>query len=386
MPKYRVELSDGRIFEVESDAPPSEQDVLGALGGEPSAEPQAPPQAASERTWTDTAVDSLPFVGGAVGGLLGNIPGAALGGAGGEAYRQLINRARGKGGPATPTDAASQIGTEGAIQGATEGAGQAVGFGLRTIGKGLYRAGALPILSMLGKYGNVADKGLEAGIPVTKGGLAQAGEHVAAAKGAKDAAVKAADARGSIRTSTILDNTMQKMGGDADHLRRAGLPDPMPGLSARSDRILKANGPGMAPSTAEGIKHTLDDQLGGAYIKLGKKEPLSAGEKMNMELSQQIGKSQEAVVPGYRDMNKRTMDAVGVQKMIDRRLKGNQGLENALTMAAGPAAIPARLLMLPGVASTAGIAAHRAGQYPQVPSNLLRSALMALMGGGAEDP
>jgi hypothetical protein len=34
MPKYRVELTDGRKFEIEADAPPSEQDVLAALGGQ----------------------------------------------------------------------------------------------------------------------------------------------------------------------------------------------------------------------------------------------------------------------------------------------------------------------------------------------------------------
>jgi hypothetical protein len=43
MPIYEVELSDGRTFEVESDAPPSEQDVMAALG--PSTEAPAPAQA-----------------------------------------------------------------------------------------------------------------------------------------------------------------------------------------------------------------------------------------------------------------------------------------------------------------------------------------------------
>lgn len=44
MPKYRIELSDGRKFEVEADSPPSEQDVLTALGGQSAA---APPQPAT---------------------------------------------------------------------------------------------------------------------------------------------------------------------------------------------------------------------------------------------------------------------------------------------------------------------------------------------------
>jgi hypothetical protein len=40
MPIFEVELSDGRVFEVESDAPPSQQDVMAALG------PAAPPESA----------------------------------------------------------------------------------------------------------------------------------------------------------------------------------------------------------------------------------------------------------------------------------------------------------------------------------------------------
>lgn len=57
MPKYRVELTDGRKFEVEADAPPSEQDVLAALGAPKTPEPTAAtPQA-------PTAIEMLGMMG-----------------------------------------------------------------------------------------------------------------------------------------------------------------------------------------------------------------------------------------------------------------------------------------------------------------------------------
>lgn len=265
--------------------------------------------------------------------------------------------------------------------------GQAASWGLRTVGKGLYRAAALPLLGMVNKYGDPVQKGLEAGVAVTKRGFAKAGEQVTAAQAAKQAAVSAADAKGSILTKTVVDNATGKLGVEADNLRRVGLPDPSAGMAARGGRILTANGPGMAPSAAEGMKHTLDDQLGGAYKKLRMKEPVSASERMNMALSQELGASQEALIPGYREMNRGVMDAVGVQKMVGRRLAGaNQQLENIVTAAIGPAALPARMLLLPGVASNLGIGAYRAGQHPQVPANLLRAALLQMMGGADQEP
>jgi hypothetical protein len=97
---------------------------------------------------------------------------------------------------------------------------------------------------------------------------------------------------------------------------------------------------------------------------------------MNMAVSQAAGDAQSGAIPGYRAMNKEIMDYEGLRKMIWRRLQGNQGLENALTMAAGPAAIPARIGLLPGVASTAGIVAHKAAPSMEAAT---RAAILALL-------
>jgi hypothetical protein len=61
MPTYEVELSDGRVFQVESDAPPSEQDVLGALGTAPEAPApaQAPDQEAKGSGGASATIGAL---------------------------------------------------------------------------------------------------------------------------------------------------------------------------------------------------------------------------------------------------------------------------------------------------------------------------------------
>src|SRR5712692_9663896 len=47
------------------------------------------------RSWVDTAAEWMPAAGGAIGAVAGNLPGAMLGAAAGEAYKQLVQRARG---------------------------------------------------------------------------------------------------------------------------------------------------------------------------------------------------------------------------------------------------------------------------------------------------
>lgn len=141
------------------------------------------------RTWTDTAVDTLPMLGGAAGGLIGGaggtvagmgvggvpgaIGGAAVGGAGGEAAKQLINRVRGVNVPTTPTEAAGDIATSGAVQGALEGAGQAIPPLLKAGGTAAYRGYLKPSLSRvnLPKAAEVVQTAIQEGIAMTKGGL-----------------------------------------------------------------------------------------------------------------------------------------------------------------------------------------------------------------------
>ena len=387
----RVHLPDGRIVNFPYDMTPEQiqAEVVKLIG---SSNTQQPPQ---ERSWTDTAVDALPTIGGAIGGLagiaggpLGSIGGAALGGAGGEGFRQTINALRGQGVLRTPTQAAQGIVGQAATQGAADVGGQAIGGVLRTVGRGLYRAGALPINQVFQKYGDVIKTGIQNRVPVSKGGYEKAGRLVSARTGEKAARITDADTRVSFNTAGVVDDAMREMQPYAERLRKAGLGDPLkgshtePGFASRAQAIVKENAPGLKPSGLEEIKGTIDDTLGPAYQKLRKREMLTPTEKGSMELSQAMSRAQESVVPNYRQMNRGIMDAVGLQKVIGRRTVGsggNQGLENALTMAAGPSAIPARLMLIPGVASRAGIASHVVGERPAIFSNVIRAALLGLM-------
>lgn len=259
----------------------------------------------------------------------------------------------------------------------SEFGGRLVGGALRTVGRGLYRAGALPLQQMFGKYGDLIVKGLEEGVPVTQGGFKKAGALKTTAQASKQAAIDAADQIAGFRTQGVMDDALSRVEGNAERLRKAGMGDPSKVYQARAGRIVSENGPGMKPSELEALKGTVDDTLGGAYKKLRMKEALSPNEQMSMAISHATGDAQTSVVPGYKGLNKDIMDAEGLRRMIGRRLQGNQGLENALTMAVGPAAIPARIAMLPGVASTAGIAAYKSAP---VMSGATRAALLALMG------
>src|SRR5436190_17955164 len=106
-------------------------------------------------SWADWAINKLPVAGGIVGGLVGStlgppgaITGALFGAGGAEAYKQLINRARGASAPATPTDAAHQIATQGVWQGAVpEVAGAVVGPVMKAAGTKLMQSAVKPTLA-----------------------------------------------------------------------------------------------------------------------------------------------------------------------------------------------------------------------------------------------
>ena len=337
---------------------------------------------------------NLPSVGGMVGGLMGGIPGAAAGGALGAGLHRADEVLLGGKPLPEPMDAAGEVLGQGALQGALEGGGQLIGGALRMLGRGAYRAGLLPLTQVTGKYGDVVKTGIENGIPASQGGLVKATNLRNVRKGAKDAAVAAAEAGGATTSTRTLLKDARSSGID-DYIagqRRVGKADPTSGVASRFRSIKNEAGPSMKPTDVEKFKQTLDDSTGGAWKKVRMKEPLSGTEAEDIALSRAARAAQEANVPNYDALNKATFDAEGLRRAIARRMQGgapNQGLENAVfgaAMAAGgglPAAA-GRAVMLPQVATQGGIALHSAGQAPEAYSNALRAALAALFGGQQE--
>jgi hypothetical protein len=251
----------------------------------------------------------------------------------------------------------------------------------------MYRAGLLPINQVLGKYGDVVKTGVENAVPVTKGGLAKATKIKGAKMAEKGAKLADADQRVAFSTKGVTDEAMINLGGAADKSRKAGRGNPLAAQQAIADDILKQNGPGLSPSELEGIKHTWDDNLGGAFQKVRKREPLTPDEQFGTELVGTARRHQEAAVPGYTGLNKDIMDASGLEKAIARRTggsAGNQGLENALTMLGGVAALPARIAMLPSVMSGLGIGAYKTGKAAGPQMGLALRALLQALGADQE--
>ena len=139
---------------------------------------------------------------------------AGLGGAGGAGAGMVYGAASGNSREAIPSTAAgvvSGMAKQGAIQGATEGAGAVAQAGLRLAGRGLYRTATRFPAKLTEKYGDLVGKGLEEGIPV--GGSRIAQERMAASKGATDALVRDATAAGR---SVPVSNVTSKYGDLVD--------------------------------------------------------------------------------------------------------------------------------------------------------------------------
>ena len=189
MPDRLVKGPDGITHRFPADA--TDAEISTVL----SAPPPTARGAARERSWVDTAVDALPTAGGIAGGIVGGIGGtgagrggggvpgagggATLGGGAGEALRQLVNRARGETAPGTPLEAAGAIGSQGAIQGASEALGTGVTKAAASGAQAVYRGFLKPSISarMAPKANQIVQTALDEALPITRGG-AETGQRV----------------------------------------------------------------------------------------------------------------------------------------------------------------------------------------------------------------
>jgi hypothetical protein len=138
-----------------------------------------------------TAREALPSVLGALGGFLAGPPGAAIGGAVGEAERQMQRRSAGESAPATPIEAAQDIGGSGAVQGVVDYAGGKVVKGAQVVGKAMMENAVRPTMALLREFPDVVGTIIKERLPVGSGPLT--------AKGSEIAAEKLADASQGVR-------------------------------------------------------------------------------------------------------------------------------------------------------------------------------------------
>lgn len=356
--------------------------------------PAAEPEAAAGPSFADVAIpfplnlarsnvrqslgEQAPAIAGTLASLatggLGAIPAmAATGGASG-GVKLIQDLLAGKG--------AGEAGQAALASAASEGVGRGAGKALSLAGRGLYRAGALPLNQIFGKYGDVVKKGLDKGVLASEGGLKKATDLRNAASAQKAAGLAAADQGVTLAPQQIADDMVGRVQETARLARDAGEPDPSKFFAARAERFAQQHPGGLSPSRADQIKQSIDNKTGLAWRKRRDREPLTPIEEIRLAQTESLGGALEGTVPGYRGMNREIMDTEGLRRMIHRRVKGsggNQGLENALTMMAGVKALPARLLMLPPVATGAGIAADRLGKASPIYTQMLRAALLAAL-------
>lgn len=424
MPKRRY-TPDGQVYDFPDDA--TEEEIDSFLKGESSVQ-------TSGRSVTDVAVDALPYIGGTVGGILGGLtglpalgigagPGAVIGagtlGAGGEAAKQLINRARGKPVPGTPGEAAVPIAGQAVLQGGAELAGMGVQAGLRAGGREVYRGILKPSLTKAGiaKGDRIVQTGLKERLPITDAGQLRAERLATELRQEVERAVEHASARGETislpalgrRLRAWVINTYDKPGLPREQLAAAMrvVDDVLEHPSARV-------GLGEIPLTdAQGIKTDLGKTISDAEFGVAGTSAQKATQKvLRSSLREGIerGVTASGVTvrggQGIGPLNAREGRLIEAGKAIARAVarESNQNpLKNvntwlALTAGGGAlagsgspyhaaaAALATKLALNPAVASRAAIVAHRLGQTSgATPATVARAAILAVTSGEADD-
>lgn len=370
--------------------------------GEPVPEgPTAPP-----RTWTDTAVDALPAVGGAVGGTVGGIggtvagfgvggvpgavAGATLGGATGEAARQLVNRVRGQAAPPTMGAAATDIGEQGALQGALEGAGQAVMPVVGKVAESVYRGYLKPSLSRvnLPKATQIVKDAIAEALPVTKGGLQRADELIGELNGKVESLLSQATGR-TVDLSAMANDvrawatrTFDRPGRDPRDLKAAldvadridqhpsvnpsNLGNQMAGNTTAAQVSMPAANQvkrdlqrsaadkfGVPTGSAETAteKYASSTMRKGIEAQVPEVGPLNARQSRLLDVAKSIARATG------REENKSPL--IGVNTMISGAIGGEELARTHDPAAAAAKALAVRLALTPAVATRAAIVAAR---------------------------
>lgn len=297
--------------------------------------PVAEQAAATPRTWTDTAVDALPAIGGAIGGIggtlsglptlgVGSVPGAIIGasvlGGGGEALKQSINRWRGKPAPQTSGDAATQIGEQGAIQGALEAGGQAAMPILEKAGTAVYRGYLKPSLSKvnLPKAAEIVKTAIAENLPMTHSGLTRANDLIGQLKGKVDDILSNATGR-----TVDLGEVANEVRAWAKRMydRPGRDPKDYDAVLKVADRIDPAKVPSMAGASAEvalpvanQVKRDLQASAADKFGVPGVSAEV-AGEKAASGLMRQAIEKQ---APGVGPVNMRESKLIDVARSLAR--------------------------------------------------------------------
>ena len=418
MPTFTFTAPDGRKLKVTGDTPPSEAEV-DAMFAQAKGESSKP-----ARTWTDTAVDALPMAGGMLGSALGGIGGTAfgfgfggvpgavggatLGGSAGEAFKQLVNRARGADAPTTPAQAAGDIATAGAIQGGSELVGQGVVKAAPVAARAVYRGFLKPSLAKnsIAKADDIVETALKEGLPLTKAGKETAAAIQTDIRNEVNGLLKSADQQGETVDLHFVAQQVRRFA--QRKYFKPGVPSADYDAAMRvADSLdlhpsLKTGVTDVTLSKANTIKQAIDESIGDANFGIERGATKTAQKVARMGLRKDIETA--ATAAGQFDvgpLNAREGRLLDAAKAIARGV-GREANKNQLTgwtpliaggvvgmsdfarnrdpYSAAVKAIATRVALDPAVASRAAIVAYRLGNNSGAgPANVARLAVQAVL-------
>lgn len=364
--------------------------TLTVVKSEPVAAVTPPPD------WIDKLTEWLPAAGGTVGGIvgtvggpIGTIGGAALGGMAGEAYKELINRARGRSAPATRMDAAKDVATQGAVQGGAEAIGAGIGAAAKPIGARLMQSAVKPGLKVLLKGVDkdiqpVVQTLLDEGVNVTPGGLEKLKTLIRSTNAdIKSAIAPHADVEiPALRVASRLSPLAQ------DAVNQVNAPADIEAISQAGENFL-AN-PNVSPqgtltlAQAQAMKQGTYKRIGEKYGKVSS-DAIQAEKALARGLKEEIA----AEVPGISALNEREGKLLEALDATGRRvaLAGNRDPIGFAWATHNPMTFMAALMdRSPAVKSliARGLYNH-AGQIAKVSPALIRAAVVAIASGDQPD-
>lgn len=325
--------------------------------------------------------ENLPMVGGMIGAAVGGIPGAAFGGMMGSRLRQI---GRGQSGT---LDAASEL-TEGAKQGGL----QMIGGLARLGGKALYKGGVALLPKTIKQANpNMAKRGFDEGIALTRRGAEKAQGLVSGSRQQADDMIAAAEQAGApaVRPMEVL-RELRPVGSHIRNQAALGATDDMPGLVRRSRSFIDQNSSGIPVTRAQTLKRTAQDLADTAYKARDRGAVINSNELLTNEAQARgLRRSIESRVPDVGAVNTRTQELAGVQRGAEHAAETGHVLSRLGGVGAGAmlgsagGALPAvaaagagAMLTTPGGLTSAGLGVNAAGK---VTPQMLRAALLALM-------
>lgn len=328
-----VRDSDTRVQRAQAEvgAPPL-PGLPAGLAPTPRAIPPPPAGPSLPSTVASVGTEALPMVGGMAGGLAGlpgglpgAVGGAALGGAGGEAFRQLINRARGRETPSTPLEAATDIAGEGAVQGVSELVGQGLGRGITGIGRAMVENAVRPPITFQNEFPHIIDTVVRERLPVgaglldrTKGSTLAKRKLQASSRALRRLLVRAEASGKTFSPSDVatpvlelIDDLAKQPLGDAEEKALAGM----------IDEFLRRHPGPLTPQAVKELKQSAQAIAKPIYRAQAAGNVVPADQALSRRFNEAIASGSKTAletIPGVGRQEGQTQALIGATKAIRR--------------------------------------------------------------------